>query len=88
MKALARCQVKSERLQADGSRPRPQPVATSALGGAGGGWEHREGSEVRGAALRVLEGEGPAGVFQLLLQAQACPPSCPLSSGEQRERVG
>lgn len=83
MKALARCQVKPEWLQADGSRPCPQPVATSALGGASGGWEHREGSEVRGVALRVLEGEGPAGVFQLLLQAQACPPSCPFPQGSR-----
>lgn len=83
MKALARCQVKPERLQADGSRPCPQPVATSALGGASGGWDHREGSEVRGVVLRVLEGEGPAGVFQLLLQAQACPPSCPFPQGSR-----
>nr|CAI9711183.1 unnamed protein product [Rangifer tarandus platyrhynchus] len=98
VKTPARCQVKPERLQAAGSRPCPQPVATSALGGAGGGWEHRDGSEVRGVVLKVLDGAGTTGgqegsviaeaaIRREGVEARGCPPCFLLWEDRRRTRA-
>ena len=90
IKVLARLQVKPERLQEDGSSPALslwRPRLWEAQAGQMVAVSTGKGPSQSGGA-GSLEGEGPRGVFQALLQAQACPPSHLLPSGEQMERVG
>ena len=91
IKALARLQVKPERLQEDGSRPCPQSVATSALGGASGasgGCDHREGSEVRGVVLGVWRVRAPVGSSSRCCRPRPVRPPTSFPQGSRWSRWG
>lgn len=91
IKALARLQVKPERLQEDGSRPCPQSVATSALGGASGasgGCDHREGSEVRGVVLGAWRVRAPVGSSSRCCRPRPVRPPTSFPQGSRWSRWG